>query len=70
MDGGDQGLRQVCCTGCLEIRARCCVKLGRWRQAREALECVGLEVVGAGGVRGMLDELGSYFFIFFIFLFF
>jgi anaphase-promoting complex subunit 3 len=28
------------CKGCLEVKARCCVKLGRWREAREALESV------------------------------
>lgn len=26
------------CTGCLEIKAKCCTALGRHRQAREALE--------------------------------
>ena len=26
------------CTGCVEIIAKCCIKLGRHRQAREALE--------------------------------
>lgn len=26
------------CTGCLEIKAKCCAALGRHRQAREALE--------------------------------
>ncbi|KII88979.1 hypothetical protein PLICRDRAFT_108812 [Plicaturopsis crispa FD-325 SS-3] len=28
----------ICCPGCLEIRAKCCTVLGRHRQAREALE--------------------------------
>ncbi|EKM83048.1 hypothetical protein AGABI1DRAFT_111570 [Agaricus bisporus var. burnettii JB137-S8] len=27
-----------CCTGCLEIKSRCCTVLGRYRHAREALE--------------------------------
>ena len=26
------------CTGCLEIKAKCCTALGRYRQAREALD--------------------------------
>jgi anaphase-promoting complex subunit 3 len=26
------------CSGCLEIKAKCCTALGRHRQAREALE--------------------------------
>jgi anaphase-promoting complex subunit 3 len=26
------------CTGCLDIKAKCCLALGRHRQAREALE--------------------------------
>lgn len=29
---------EVRCSGCLEIKARCCTALGRHRQAREALE--------------------------------
>ena len=32
------GARDEQCTGCLEIRAKCCTVLGRHRQAREALE--------------------------------
>lgn len=30
--------REVQCSGCLEIQAKCCTALGRHRQAREALE--------------------------------
>ncbi|KAI0361880.1 protein prenylyltransferase [Trametes cingulata] len=30
--------KEVRCTGCLNILAKCCMKLGRHRQAREALE--------------------------------
>lgn len=30
--------RQQQCSGCLEIKAKCCTALGRYRQAREALE--------------------------------
>ncbi|PCH38327.1 TPR-like protein [Wolfiporia cocos MD-104 SS10] len=29
---------QSCCSGCLEIKAKCCSALGRHREAREALE--------------------------------
>ena len=29
---------EVRCSGCLEIKAKCCTELGRHRQAREALE--------------------------------
>jgi anaphase-promoting complex subunit 3 len=29
---------EVRCSGCLEIKAKCCTTLGRHRQAREALE--------------------------------
>ncbi|KAF8810137.1 TPR-like protein [Phlegmacium glaucopus] len=32
------GAKDEQCTGCLEIRAKCCTVLGRHRQAREALE--------------------------------
>lgn len=32
------GAKDEQCTGCLEIRARCCTVLGRHRHAREALE--------------------------------
>ncbi len=30
--------RQQQCSGCLELKAKCCTALGRYRQAREALE--------------------------------
>lgn len=30
--------REQQCSGCLEIKGRCCTVLGRYRQAREALE--------------------------------
>ncbi|KAK0210591.1 hypothetical protein DFS33DRAFT_1294196 [Desarmillaria ectypa] len=30
--------RQQQCSGCLELKAKCCTTLGRYRQAREALE--------------------------------
>lgn len=32
------GPRDEQCTGCLEIKAKCCTTLGRYRQAREALD--------------------------------
>lgn len=32
------GPRDEQCTGCLEIKAKCCTALGRYRQAREALD--------------------------------
>lgn len=32
------GPRDEQCTGCLEIKAKCCTTLGRHRQARDALE--------------------------------
>ncbi|TEB36224.1 TPR-like protein [Coprinellus micaceus] len=32
------GPRDEQCTGCLEIKAKCCTVLGRYRQAREALD--------------------------------
>ncbi|KAH7889660.1 hypothetical protein F5I97DRAFT_1846114 [Phlebopus sp. FC_14] len=32
------GTEEAKCTGCLEIKAKCCAVLGRHRQAREALE--------------------------------
>jgi len=50
------------------VKARCCVKLGRWRQAREALESVGL-VEGdndkgeyGGDLGGLSCELLEFFF--------
>jgi hypothetical protein len=55
----DQSRKRQVCKGCLEIKARCCVKLGRWRQAREALEAVGLE--GAGGAVLGVEDLGGSF---------
>jgi hypothetical protein len=42
----------------LEVKARCCVKLGRWRQAREALEGVGL--VEGETDKGEYVELGGW----------
>jgi len=47
------------CKGCLEVKARCCVKLGRWRQAREALESVGL-VEGESDYGGDLGGFGFF----------
>ena len=32
------GATESRCTGCLEIKSRCCTALGRHRQAREALD--------------------------------
>jgi len=32
------GAQDEQCTGCMEVKAKCCVALGRHRQARETLE--------------------------------
>lgn len=32
------GVQDEKCMGCMELKAKCCVALGRHRQAREALE--------------------------------
>ncbi|KAE9384512.1 hypothetical protein BT96DRAFT_652027, partial [Gymnopus androsaceus JB14] len=39
--------RQDQCSGCLEIKAKCCNILGRYRQAREALEEASRELANA-----------------------
>ena len=49
------------CKGCLEVKARCCVKLGRWREAREALESVGL--VKGQTEKGEYPELGGWIYL-------
>ena len=41
------------CKGCLEIKARCCIKLGRWRQAREALEGITITTTGMNGLADL-----------------
>lgn len=47
------------CTGCLDIKSKCCVALGRHRQAREALEGTlrDTSYVSAGPYRILFQHL-------------